>query len=91
MNWLLDNIVIVISSIQTVILFFAFFRLNKRQKEAEVKQTEAGIKQTQADALVNMQTGYAQWTQDADEKFKELKGDILELKREGQNSHFSQK
>ena len=95
MNWLLDNIVIVISSIPTVILFFAFFRLNKRQKEAEVKQTEAGvkqteagIKQTQADALINMQTGYAQWTQDADEKFKELKGDILELKREGQKKDF---
>lgn len=80
-DWIIDNSVLIFSSIPTTILFIAYFKLNKRQKEAEVKQTEA-------DALTNMQAGYAQWTKDADKKFTELKGDINDLKREGQRKDF---
>lgn len=87
-DWIIDNSVLIFSSIPTTILFIAYFKLNKRQKEAEVKQTEAGAKQTEADALTNMQAGYAQWTKDADKKFTELKGDINDLKREGQRKDF---
>ena len=87
-DWILDNSVLIFSSIPTAILFIAYYKLNKRQKEAEVKQTEAGVKQTEADALINMQAGYAQWTKDADKKFTELKGDINDLKREGQRKDF---
>ncbi len=87
-DWIIDNSVLIFSSIPTTILFIAYFKLNKRQKEAEVKQTEAGVKQTEADALTNMQAGYAQWTKDADKKFTELKGDINDLKREGQRKDF---
>lgn len=87
-DWILDNSVLIFSSIPTAILFIAYYKLNKRQKEAEVKQTEAGAKQTEADALTNMQAGYAQWTKDADKKFTELKGDINDLKREGLRKDF---
>lgn len=87
-DWIIDNSVLIFSSIPTTILFIAYFKLNKRQKEAEVKQTEAGVKQTEADALANMQAGYAQWTKDADKKFTELKSDINDLKREGQRKDF---
>lgn len=87
-DWIIDNSVLIFSYIPTTILFIAYFKLNKRQKEAEVKQTEAGAKQTEADALTNMQAGYAQWTKDADKKFTELKSDINDLKREGQRKDF---
>ena len=87
-DWIIDNSALIVSSIPTTILFIAYYKLNKRQKEAEVKQTEAGAKHTEADALTNMQAGYAQWTKDADKKFTELKGDINELKREGQRKDF---
>lgn len=80
-TWVMDNLLGVFSSLTTVVLFFIYFKLNRRQKEAEVKQTEAGVKQSEGGALTTMQGAYDEFTKDYMEKWNEVKEELLNLKQ----------
>ena len=62
LNWIIENLNGLITVVPTVILGLFYYKLNKRQKAAEVKQaevnvqqTEVNVKQTEGDALSTMQ------------------------------------
>lgn len=80
-TWVMDNLLGVFSSLTTVVLFFVYFKLNRRQKEAEVKQTEAGVKQSEGGALTTMQGAYDEFTKDYMEKWNEVKEELKILKQ----------
>lgn len=80
-TWVMNNLLGVFSSLTTVVLFFIYFKLNRRQKEAEVKQTEAGVKQSEGGALTTMQGAYDEFTKDYMEKWNEVKEELLNLKQ----------
>lgn len=81
MTFVADNLLGIFSALTTVILFFVYFNLNKRQKEAEVKQTEAGVKQSECGALTTMQGAYDEFTKDYMDKWNEVKEEVNSLKQ----------
>lgn len=81
LDWMSDNILVNFTAMTTVILFFAYFKLNKRQKKAEVGQAEAGVKQSEGGALATMQTTYDEFTKDYKEKWDEIKQEVADLKK----------
>ncbi len=88
LNWIWENVISNFTTIATVILFIVYYRLNKRQKEAEVKQTEAEVKQTEGGALTTMQSVYQTFAEDYKNKYDELKEDVDALKKTDQQKDF---
>jgi len=80
LKWISDNMLVNFTAITTVILFFAYFRLNKRQKKAEVRQAEAGVKQSEGGALTTMQSAYDAFTEDLKERYDEVSQEVKDLK-----------
>lgn len=81
LNWIGNNLLGVFSSLTTVVLFFVYYKLNKRQKKAEVEQAEAGVKQSEGGALTTMQGAYDAFTKDLKERYDEMKQDLDSLKQ----------
>lgn len=75
--------------ITTIILFFVYFRLNKRQKAAEVKQaeasakhTEADVKQAEAGAMSTIQDVYDRFTETYKKEWQDINDDMSILKKD---------
>lgn len=95
LNWVWENVIGNFSAIAAVILFVAYYKLNKRQKaaevkqaEAEVKQTEAGTKQSEGGALATMQSTYRTFVEDYKKEYDELRDDVETLKKTDQQKDF---
>lgn len=95
LNWIIENLNGLITVVPTVILGLFYYKLNKRQKAAEVKQaevnvqqTEVNVKQTEGDALSTMQNTYKTFVEDYQKEYNELKDDIKTLMKTDQQKDF---
>lgn len=88
LNWIWENVIGNFSAIAAVILFVAYYKLNKRQKAAEVKQTEAGVKQSEGGALTTMQSAYQTFVEDYKKEYDQLRDDVETLKKTDQQKDF---
>lgn len=85
LGWVADYLPV----ITTAVLFFVYFRLNKRQKAAEVKQaeasakhTEADVKQAEAGVISTIQDVYDRFAETYKKEWQEINDDMNTLKQD---------